>query len=139
MKRMFEYTVLFIYGGVIYYFMELLYRGYSHLTMILVGGLCFICIGRLNEIYANQLLVVEEMAIASAVVTAIEFLAGVILNIWLKLDIWDYSNLSFNLLGQISLQTSMLWLLLAFPAIYLDGYLRYWMFDGKRPKYKFNR
>lgn len=138
MKRAFEHIVLFIFGGVIYYFIELMYRGYSHYAMILVGGLCFICIGRLNE-STKQLPIIKQMAISSVVVTVIEFIAGVILNIWLKLDIWDYSNLRFNLLGQISLQTTIVWFFLALPAIYLDDYLRYWMFNEERPHYKFIR
>ncbi len=137
MKKLFKYTILLIYGGVIYYFIELIYRGYSHYTMILVGGLCFICIGLLNEFYAYKLSIIKQMIISSVIVTSIEFIAGVILNIWLKLDIWDYGNLKFNLLGQISLRTSVIWFLLALPAIYLDYYLRYWMFKEEKLHYKF--
>lgn len=137
MKKIFEYIILFIYGGVIYYFLELIYRGYSHYYMILVGGLCFICIGLLNESYKYKMSLIKQMVLSSLIVTAIEFFAGVILNIWLKLNIWDYDNLKFNLFGQISLQTSVLWFFLALPAIYLDDYLRYWMFKGEKPQYKF--
>jgi len=137
MKKLFKYTILLIYGGVIYYFIELIYRGYSHYTMILVGGLCFICIGLLNEFYAYKMSLIKQMIISSVIVTAIEFIAGIILNIWLKLDIWNYCNLKFNLLGQISLRTSVIWFLLALPAIYLDYYLRYWMFKEEKLHYKF--
>ncbi len=136
MKKIFEYMTLLIYGGVIYYFIEMFYRGYSHYTMILVGGLCFVCIGLLNEFYTYKTSLVKQMIISTFIVTAIEFIAGVILNIWLKLDVWDYSNLRFNLLGQISLRTSIIWFFLALPAIYLDDYLRYWMFKEERPNYK---
>lgn len=137
MKKLFKYITLLIYGGVIYYFIELIYRGYSHYTMILVGGLCFICIGLLNELYTYKISLIKQMIISSVIVTVIEFIAGVILNIWLKLDIWDYGNLRFNLLGQISLRTSVIWFFLALPAIYLDDYLRYWMFKEEKPQYKF--
>ncbi len=137
MKKLFKYTILLIYGGVIYYFIELIYRGYSHYTMILVGGFCFICIGLLNEFYAYKMPLIKQMIISSVIVTAIEFIAGIILNIWLKLDIWNYGNLKFNLLGQISLRTSVIWFLLALPAIYLDYYLRYWIFKEEKLHYKF--
>lgn len=137
MKKLFKYIILLIYGGVIYYFIELMYRGYSHYTMILVGGLCFICIGLLNEFYNYKMSFIKQMIISSVIVTVIEFIAGVILNIWLKLDIWDYSNIKFNILGQISLQTSIIWFFLALPAIFLDDYLRYWMFKEEKPNYKF--
>ena len=139
MKKIYKYIILFIYGGVIYYYIELIYRGYSHPAMVFVGGLCFICIGRLNEAYTNKISVIKQMIISSVVVTVIEFISGVVLNIWLKLDIWNYSNLRFNLLGQISLQTSIVWFFLALPAIYLDDYLRYWLFSEERPRYKFIR
>jgi len=137
MKKLFKYTILLIYGGVIYYFIELIYRGYSHYTMILVGGFCFICIGLLNEFYAYKMPLIKQMIISSVIVTAIEFIAGIILNIWLKLDIWNYGNLKFNLLGQISLRTSVIWFLLTLPAIYLDYYLRYWIFKEEKLHYKF--
>ncbi len=136
MKKIFEYMTLLIYGGGIYYFIEMFYRGYSHHTMILVGGLCFVCIGLLNEFYTYKISLVKQMIISSFIVTAIEFIAGVILNVWLKLDVWNYSNLRFNLLGQISLRTSIIWFFLALPAIYLDDYLRYWMFKEEKPNYK---
>lgn len=137
MRKMYEYVVLIIYGGVIYYFMELFYRGYSHQIMILVGGICFVFIGLLNEFKNHNISLFRQMIISMIIVTAIEFIAGVILNIWLKLNIWNYSNLKFNFLGQISLQTSILWFFIALPAIYLDDYLRYWMFKEERPFYKF--
>lgn len=136
MKKLFEYLILLIYGGVIYYFIELIYRGYSHPAMILVGGLCFICIGMLNEFYTYKMSLTKQMIISSVIVTVIEFIAGAVLNIWLKLNIWDYSNLRFNVLGQISLRTSVTWFFLALPAIYLDDYLRYWMFKEEKPNYK---
>ncbi|WMJ78517.1 MULTISPECIES: putative ABC transporter permease [unclassified Sedimentibacter] len=136
MRKIFKYAVLLIYGGVIYYFIELIYRGYSHYAMILVGGLCFICIGLLNELYTYKIPLIKQMFISSFIVTVIEFIAGVVLNMWLKLDIWDYSTLRFNILGQISLQTSVVWFFLALPAIYLDDYLRYWMFGEAKPQYK---
>ena len=91
----------------------------------------------LKELYTYKMYLIKQMIISSVIVTAIEFIAGVILNIWLKLDIWDYGNLKFNLLGQISLRTSVIWFLLALPAIYLDYYLRYWIFKEEKLHYKF--
>ena len=133
MKKIFKYIILLIYGGVIYYFIELIYRGFSHQSMILVGGICFVFIGLSNERYTYEMSLVKQMIISSIIVTVIEFVAGLILNVWLKLYIWDYSKLSFNLLGQISLQTSVMWFFLSLPAIILDDYLRYF-FHGTLPQ-----
>jgi uncharacterized membrane protein len=103
----------------------------------MLGGICFVLIGLINEFYDWNMPLWKQMLIACLVVTVAEFVAGVILNIWLGLDIWDYSNLTFNLLGQISLQYSILWFFLSLPAIVLDDWLRYWLFEEERPHYKF--
>ena len=59
---------------------------------------------------------------------------GVILNIWLKLDIWDYSREPFNLYGQICLFYALIWFLLVPFNIYVDDYLRYRLFGEKKPE-----
>ena len=65
-----------------------------------------------------------------------EFLVGMVLNVWMRLDIWNYSDMPYNLLGQISLLFSCGWFLLSLPAIVLDDWLRHWWFGEDRPKYK---
>ena len=42
-------------------------------------------------------------------VTAVEFIFGLIFNVWLQRDVWDYSNKSFNVMGQICPVYSLLW------------------------------
>ena len=44
-----KYIILFAIGGMAYFFLEVLVRGYSHYTMFLCGGACFVCCGLLNE------------------------------------------------------------------------------------------
>lgn len=135
MKR-FKGLILFLIGGGAYYTIELIWRSYSHPSMFVLGGFCFVLIGLINEFYDWELLLWKQMLIASLVVTVAEFVAGAILNIWLGLDIWDYSNSRFNLLGQISLQYSILWFLLSLPAIVLDDWLRWKLFEEEKPRYK---
>ena len=43
-------AILFGAGGLLYVFVEMLWRGYSHWTMFIVGGLCFVLIGLINEV-----------------------------------------------------------------------------------------
>lgn len=69
-------------------------------------------------------------------VTAIEFLSGYILNIVLGLGIWDYSNMPFNIIGQICLPFTVAWYILSLLAIVLDDHLRYWIFGEEKPRYK---
>ena len=62
--------------------------------------------------------------------------AGVIVNIWLKLGVWDYSGLPLNILGQVCLPFYFAWVGLSVVAIVFDDYLRYWFFGEEKPHYK---
>lgn len=135
MKLIFKYMFLFLAGGVIYYFLEILFRGRSHTAMIAVGGTCFILCGLLNEVMGWKTPLALQMLICTALITVVEFISGIVLNIWLKLDIWDYSNLPFNILGQICIPFCILWYFLSAVAIILDDYLRFWLFGEEKPRY----
>ena len=115
--------IIFIIFGISYYLLEILWRGYSHWTMIIVGGLCGLLIGLINEI-TPKMNTVLQMLLGSVIVTIIEFVTGYIINIKLDLNIWDYSNLKFNILGQVSLLFSILWFFLSYIVIKLDDYIR---------------
>lgn len=128
--------VLFSVGGAIYIMMELLWRGYSHWTMFIVGGMCFVLVGLLNELLTFEMSLVYQMAIGACIITQIEFISGCIINLWLGWNVWDYSDMPFNVYGQICLPYMVLWFLLSGAAIILDDYLRYWWFGEERPKYK---
>lgn len=107
MKAFLKYLTLFLVGGAFYYALEMLFRGYSFLAMAGCGGLCFIICGVLNEKDRCMPLVLQ-MAIAAFGITAIEFVFGLVLNVWLDLGMWDYSNMPGNILGQICPQFMVL-------------------------------
>lgn len=127
---------LFGVGGAVYIIMELLWRGYSHWTMFIVGGLCFVLIGLINEYYNYDMPLVKQMLIGACIVTAVEFASGCVVNLWLGWNVWDYSDMLFNILGQICLPYTALWFLLSGVAIILDDYLRYWWFGEEYPHYR---
>ncbi|MBZ2175323.1 putative ABC transporter permease [Schnuerera sp. xch1] len=138
MKHLIKYPILFIIGGVSYLFIEILWRGYSHITMFILGGLCFILIGLINEHYfTSKISLLIQQTISCLIITILELIFGLILNVWLGLDIWNYSNLEFNFMGQICLTYSILWFFLSLPAIIFDDYLRYWLFGEEKSHYKF--
>lgn len=120
-----------------YFLIELFWRGHSHWTMAVMGGVCFILIGDINEFIPWNMPMILQGGIGSVVITAMELFCGVVLNLWLKLDIWDYSTMPFNFLGQICLPFSLLWVALSIVAVILDDWLRYWLFKEERPTYKF--
>lgn len=131
---------LFLTGGILYYVIEYFYKtfishGTTHWSMFLLGGICFILIGAINEVIPWEMSIIKQGLIGAGIVTSLEFVFGVILNIILKLDIWDYSSLPFNILGQICLPFSLAWFGLALIAIFLDDYLRWLWFNEERPHY----
>lgn len=135
LKSIAKALVLFLVGGIIYILVEILWRGYSHYSMFIVGGLCFLLVGVINEFYSYSLGLVWQAMIGSILITLVEFIAGLILNVYLGLRIWDYSNLPFNILGQVCLPFLIAWFFLAGIAIILDDYLRFWLFKEERPCY----
>ena len=131
-----KYLFLFIVGGIIYGMIEMLSRGYTHWTMGVLGGICFICLGLINEILSLETPLVLQMLIGSTIITILEFITGCIVNLWLGWNVWDYSNLPLNLLGQICLPFSILWYFISAIGIIIDDYIRYIYFDEERPRYK---
>lgn len=127
--------VLWVIGGLLYVLCELVFRGRSHWTMFLVGGLCFWLIGLINEVIPWDMPIWQQCIIGALIITAVEFVAGCIINIWLGWQVWDYSGLPFNILGQICLPFTVLWSLLAAAGIILDDYLRFLLFDEEKPNY----
>lgn len=131
--------ILFGAGGLLYVLCELIWRGYSHWTMFLVGGICFIMIGLINEVLPLDITLVRQMAIGAVIITTVEFVSGCIINLWIGWNVWDYSGLPFNILGQVCLPFSFLWFLISAIGIVLDDYLRYWWFREEKPHYTFWR
>ena len=136
MKQLSKYGFLGIIGGIIYYLLECLWRGYSHWTMFILGGICFIALGLINEILSWDTPLVIQMLIGGTIITILEFITGCIVNLWFGWNVWDYSDLPYNLLGQISLFSSIGWIGLSLVGIVLDDYLRFWLFHEDKPRYK---
>ena len=124
-------------GGSVYLLIELAWRGYTHWTMGVVGGICFILLGSIHKWAPFGKSLLAQATAGTLFVTAIELLAGVILNIWLHLAIWDYSNEPFNLYGQICVPYMLLWFPLSFTAIYLYAWLNHMLFRSDRPRFRF--
>lgn len=137
--RAIKALVLFSIGAALYALVEILWRGYTHWTMAVLGGLLFLLIGGINNWLPWEMSLLLQAIIGSLMVTGAELIAGVVLNIWLGLGIWDYSGMPFNVLGQICPQFTAAWVALSIVAIVLDDYIRYWLFGEKRPKYKLLR
>lgn len=128
--------VLFLCGAGVYAGMEIIWRGYTHWTMAVLGGALFLVLGGLNEWLPWEMPLLLQGFIGALIVTAAEFIAGYILNIRLGLKIWDYSDLPVNLMGQICLPFSLIWWAVSILGIVLDDWIRYWIFGEERPHYR---
>ena len=137
MNKLLKYYTLGTLGGTIYVFIELMWRGYSHWSMFLLGGICFTALGLINEVIPWEMPLTAQMFIGCVIITVLEFITGCIVNLWLGWDVWDYSDLPYNLLGQISVVSSVGWYFLSAVGIVLDDWLRYIFFGEEKPRYKF--
>lgn len=133
--RIAELTALFLMGSILYLSVEILFRGYSHWSMAILGGLCFVIIGELNEHAFSRMPLLYQMLISTIVVTVLEFITGLIVNVWLGWGVWDYSDLPFNIMGQICLPFSIMWFFLALFAILVDDAIRHWGFEEPLAQY----
>lgn len=132
---MFKYLSLFVIMGTIYYMIELIWRGYSHYSMFILAGICGISIGLINELLSYEMAFWKQSLIGTIIVLVGEFVFGCIFNLWLGYNIWDYSNVPFNILGQVCLPFAIAWVFLSGVAIILDDYLRYLLFKEEKPHY----
>ena len=133
-------ATLFVTGGALYYTIEFIWKnfiicGNCHWSMFILGGLCFIAIGSLNEYIPWEWSLIKQGIIGAIIITSLEFVFGLIFNIWLQLDVWDYSHLPLNFMGQICLPFSITWFFLSLVGIILDDYLRYRWYGEEKPHY----
>lgn len=136
-KMLLKYLVLFLTYGCLYYCIELAYRNYSDISMLLLGGICGISIGALNEFLSWDTPFWKQCVLGAIIVTVLELITGYIVNIWLGWNVWDYSSLPLSFFnGQINLFFTIAWLFLSGVAIVLDDWLRYWLFKEEKPRYK---
>ncbi|MGM9612446.1 MAG: hypothetical protein ACI3XZ_02975 [Butyricicoccus sp.] len=107
-------------GGIGYAGLEILWRGYTHWTMALTGGVVFVGLERLRRQMEGVRLPVR-CAVGAAWVTAAEFLVGVSVNLGLHMNVWDYSAEWGNILGQICPKYTAIWFALCGPAMAIAG------------------
>ena len=108
--------ILFYLGGTAYMTLEFIWRGRSHGSMFLLGGGCFLLLGQLYK-RCRRLCLSAKMLLGAALVTALELLTGLLVN--RSYRIWDYRDLPFQFLGQISLVFSLLWVPVSLGAMLL--------------------
>lgn len=128
-----RYSVLWYLGGMAYTGMELLWRGWSHSSMFAAGGTCFLLIGHLGELEKPLPLAWRSLA-GAGIVTTVELAAGLLVN--RNYQVWNYSAMPGNFLGQICPPFTLLWVPVSLGATWAYDFLRRRLFGLPRQSYR---
>jgi uncharacterized membrane protein len=128
-------AVLFYLGGMGYVALELIWRGWSHGSMFLVGGLCFLLLGNIDRFVPDMPLLFQSV-LGAILVTGVELVSGLIINLWLGLGVWDYSGYPYEFLGQVCMSYFFLWIWVAAFAVLLEDLLRTKLFGETALSYR---
>jgi len=135
MGKISKYLFLWTTGGCIYFGFEILFRGFSHWTMFVLGGICFLFLYIQGKILHWKDSMAVQILRGIIFVTSMEFITGIIVNKWLQLNVWDYERLPFQLFGQICLPFMIIFSGLCAFGIILSGYIGYWFFGEEKPHF----
>ena len=143
MKKIIGKLGLFLSCGFIYCMIEILFRGWSHWSMfVLAGFLGVFCVDSVNNVLSFDCDYIVQILISTILCTIGEGISGIILNVWLQLNVWDYSNMPWGtfFFGQCNVVFCIAWLLIVglFAIFYCDAYEYYIMKIDPCPYYKIN-
>ena len=108
--------LLFAMGGFGYVLSEILWRGWSHVSMFFAGGTCFLLLGKLNNV-RPRLPLLPRALVGAGIITMVELLAGLLAN--RHYTVWDYRHMPLNFFGQICLPFTLLWIPISLGALLL--------------------
>lgn len=134
-EKISKYLFLGALGGSIYYWIEIWFRGFSHWSMFFLGGICFLFFYMQGHLLGFEEPLWRQLLRCVIFVTAMEFLTGLLVNKWLQLEVWDYSELPFQLFGQICLPFTILFSGLCAFGIILSGYVAWGIYGEEKPQY----
>ncbi len=112
-----EKIASFTTGFVGYPLLEIGWRGKTHWSMALAGGLAVL----LLYPCCSKAKLHHACLKTAGIVTGLELVFGCVFNLLLGRAVWDYSKMRHNLWGQICLAYSALWFLLGIPVRFLCG------------------
>ena len=110
--------MVFFVGAACYGLIEILWRGYTHWTMLAAGGICLLMLYKVFGMLKGSNVIVKCL-LGGLIITTAELVIGMLVNVELGLEVWDYSQMPLNLYGQICPLYSFFWSVLCFPALFL--------------------
>ena len=106
--KLWKKALLFYLGGMLYCGLELLWRGRTHGSMFLLGGACFLILGRVGALRMN---LIARAVLGGVLITVGELVVGLLVN--RGFQVWDYRSMPMNFCGQICLPYTMFWMMLS--------------------------
>lgn len=134
MQTVRTYIFTFMFGAIGYGLIEILYRGRTHWTMTIAGGIIFSLLYLFNK-KMQPIGLLGRSLVGCIVITLLELCIGCVVNRWMHMAVWDYSGLPLNVMGQICPGFSGLWFLLCLPVDLLCGFLHRNLFSNQEEKY----
>ena len=129
MKKFIGKLGLFLSCGFIYCMIEILFRNWSHWSMfILTGFLGVFCVDSINNTLSFDCDYIVQILISTILCTIGEGISGIILNVWLQLNVWNYSKMTFGtfFFGQCNVLFCFAWaLIISVVIFYCDAYNYY--------------
>ena len=133
--------LLWTWGGTVYFLLEVAYKTLTgrpeaiSWTMLVLAVILTIPVERCGAEMPWESPLWLQALCCAALVTAAEFLAGLILNVWMGLGVWDYSDLPGNVLGQICPMFTVIWWVLCLVFIPVFDWICYAVEGGDKPHY----
>ena len=134
-------VLLWVWTGTLYFFIEVIWKT-SHgrpemisWTMLLLAIILAVPLERFGAELPWEMPLMVQSAVCGVAITVVEFVAGLIINVWLGMGVWDYSAMPGNIMGQVCPQFLAMWMILAAVGIVMLDWMRYGVEDGEKPRY----
>lgn len=135
MKKLSKYLFFWALGGAVYYSFEVMFRGFSHWSMFILGGICLLFFYLQGKVSKWREPLWKQTLRCIIFVTSMEFITGIIINKWLHYGVWDYSDQPLQLFGQICVPFTVIFSGLCVLGILLSGYIAYYLYGEPKPHY----
>lgn len=123
MDRLKELIIVFGIGSFTYALIEVIFRGYTHWTMFITGGIVFCVLYSAFNYFRNEN-IIKVIFLGAIMITTIEYSVGCIVNLTFKMKVWDYSGKALNLYGQICPLFFLAWLGISIPVFFISTNLK---------------
>lgn len=135
--------LLWTWGGTVYFLLEVVWKTIRNepeqisWTMLVLAVILCVAVERCGYQIPWDCPLWAQAISCAALVTVVEFFAGLLLNVKLGLHIWDYSHLPGNIMGQVCPQFFIVWFLLCLLFIPIFDWMWYAVAGGEKPHYTF--